>query len=649
MASRVPNSIDPMTSPSAESVNGAEQTSSAKRSQRLDRLCMAALAAAAALHSLPTLVDVSVRPFAISLDRRLSPNDDWMRLCALNAAARQTIVEHRAFPFRSPYFGGGYPTIAEPEEPTLSPFFLLTLLSDAVFGLKLRALVCVLIAALGTFHFCRRGLALARIGALAAAGLLVSATWFHARHLSGNITEMQYCFVPVLLCLLLRERGTRGTMAAMAAIMATMAIDGKLVWACTILYLGLVSVAWGVTRRDSRRLAWRLPARLLTAAVLSLLLAAARIVPMTCLLYEQGGAAGPRIYPHGPGYSRATIGGYSAITLKQSLLDPSYRAGANRAARLTVGRVALLAAVFGLIFGARALWWMVLPGLVCGWLMFSHYARPDIFRLLWQIPPFHTMTFPQKYFDFFFLFTLCTLCGWLLTKLNRELPKGVSSVTWAVLLVGLLCQPCAISYSITRHIYRMPCTQERERGEFFQVRSAFEAPSRPRLERSGTYLNFLANVGTIDWFTPLPIPTIVRPRARVHCDDTDRPNPLYRGEIHALPKQNRAWLVVHRPTHLVVAADVKQAGVIVINQNYSRWWRSTHGEVVDWNGLLAVRVGKQGTPTVVLRYLPWDFLLGLAVSSITALALAVWLWRPALRKPNGPTPRQSPPATDTEQ
>jgi len=597
---------------------------------------MVVLAAGIAIHSLPTLVDVSLGPAAISPNRRLSPNDDWLRLCALNAAARRTVVEDRAFPFRSSYFGGGYPTIAEPEDPTLSPFFLLTLLSDEAYGLKFRALVCVLIAALGTFHFCRRCLAFARIGALATAALLVSATWFHARHLSGNVTEMQYCFVPVLLCLLLRERGQRGTTAGMAAIMAIVLVDGKLVWASTILYMGLVSAAWGLTRRDSRRLAWRLPARLLAAAVLSLLLAAARIVPMTFLLHGQGGMGGPRIYPHGSGYSSATIGGYSATTLKQRLLSPSYEPGANRASRLTVGRVALLAAAFGLIFGVRALWWVILPGLVCGWLMFSHYAKPDLFRLLWQIPPFHTMTFPQKYFDFFFLFTICTLCGWLLTSFGRGVRRGVSPVTWAVLLVGLLWQPCVNSYCITRHIYCMPYTPVREPGEFFQVRSAFEAPSRPRLERSGTYHNFLANVGTIDWFTPLPIPTIVRPRAHIHCDDTDRPNPLYRGETHALPKQNRAWLVVHQPAHLVVAADIKRPGVIVINQNYSRWWRSNCGEVVEWQGLLAVRVGKEGTPTVVLRYLPWDFLGGLAISSITALALAVWVWRPTWGRPSDP-------------
>ena len=101
---------------------------------------------------------------------KLSHNDDWRRLCALAGAARKTLLECRAFPFRSHYFGGGYPTIAEPEDPACSPFFAFVLAFGEAAGLKLRALLCALAAAAGMFHLARRRLGFNRWGGFAAAG-----------------------------------------------------------------------------------------------------------------------------------------------------------------------------------------------------------------------------------------------------------------------------------------------------------------------------------------------------------------------------------------------------------------------------------------------------------------------------------------------
>lgn len=576
---------------------------------------MAALAGAILIHSLPTL------------NAKLSPSDDWLRLCALNGAARRTVLVERAFPFRSPYFGGGYPTIAEPEDPTFSPFFLLALAFGEAYGLKLRALCCVVVAGWGAFWFARRHLGLCRWGALAASGLLVSASWFHARHLGGNVTEMQYCFVPVLLCLLLRSPARLWATAAAAAILAVVALDGKLVWASTVLYLGLVSLTWAAANRGRQRRFWRAPARVLAAAALSLLLAAAKVVPMVSLLHERGSATRPEVYPHRAGYCAASIGGYKSSVLLASLLDTSYSPGENRAMRLTVGYVALAIGAAALLLGWRRLWWMVLPGLICGWLMFSHHARPDLFWLLWHCPPFHVMTFPNKYFDFFVLLTLSLLCGWLLTHMRRWLRPSIARVLLPLLVAGMLWQPYRASLEITRHIYSKPCEPARSSAEFYQVQSAFEPRSRHRLPQSDAYLNLLSNVGTLDWFTPLPLRTAVQPRFLVLPDGTDRANPSYKGEVHARPQANSARLIAHHPTRMVLATAFEEPGQVVVNQNYSRWWRADHGAVVDCDGLLALAAVQPGSRTIVLRYFAWDVAFGLAISIAAALATVVVLGR----------------------
>lgn len=587
------------------------------RSRRSDRTYVAVLALAVVLHSGPTL------------NRDISLSDDWLRLAALNAAARQTVLEWRALPFRSAYFGGGYPTIAEPEDPALSPFFLLSLLFGEVYGLKLRALCCVLLGALGMYHFCRRVLNFAPQGSFAAGGLLAFASWFHARHLGGNVTEMQYAFTPLLLWLLLRkECAPRHTIAA-TALLAVVVVDGKLVWASLVLYTALVGLAWagGVGRLGWRRM-WRVPARVVAVAALSLLLAGAKVLPMARLLHERGSLTDPQVYPHARGYSNTAIGGYAPEGIVQSMLSTSYTPGENRAKRLTVGRVALAMALCGLVLGWRALWWLAAPGLLCGWLMMSHHAPVDLFRVLWSVPPFGVMTFPNKYFDFFVLFTLCVLCGLVVSRV-AQLSRPRLAWLAPLLALALLWEPLRASGVIARgmfcetlrgHVVRKP-------RDFFHVRSALEARSGPRLPRSEAYFNFLANVGTLDWFTPLPMHTKVRPRLYVWGDGNDRPNPSYRGEIEARPDGNRAWLVLNRPNRLVLIAEMASPGLVVINQNHSRWWSSDRGEVGCHDDRLALRLREPGTYTITLRYLPWDFMAGLGVSALAAAGLALFAWR----------------------
>ncbi|MBM4048309.1 MAG: hypothetical protein FJ279_24670, partial [Planctomycetes bacterium] len=70
-------------------------------------------------------------PFLENL-KFLADDPDWHIQATMHASVRRTILEFEQFPFRSPFVGGGFPTFGHPEDPTLSPFILPTLLFGEV-------------------------------------------------------------------------------------------------------------------------------------------------------------------------------------------------------------------------------------------------------------------------------------------------------------------------------------------------------------------------------------------------------------------------------------------------------------------------------------------------------------------------------------
>ncbi len=80
---------------------------------------------------------------------------DWFKECAFNRSARQAIVTDHQFALRSQYLGGGYPLLAYPEDSSLNPLFVTTVLFGENVGLKLRVFIKLLVGALGMYYLLR--------------------------------------------------------------------------------------------------------------------------------------------------------------------------------------------------------------------------------------------------------------------------------------------------------------------------------------------------------------------------------------------------------------------------------------------------------------------------------------------------------------
>ena len=143
--------------------------------------------------------------------------------------------------------------------------------------------------------------------------------------------------------------------------------------------------------------------------------------------------------------------------------------------------------------------------------------------------------------------------------------------------------------------------------------------------RSVAYLNLLRNVGTIDWYTAVPLPENAVPKYFVGAEDKYIPNPEYRGEAFFLKTGNEAEPSL-RPNSIDVAVHVREPDTLVINQNYHRDWHTNHGEIFDKNGLLALRLQDTGSYRIHLSYIPRAFQKGLAITVLSLLALCFVCW-----------------------
>ncbi|MEK7398611.1 MAG: hypothetical protein AAB116_16890, partial [Candidatus Poribacteria bacterium] len=114
-------------------------------SRRIDIIAYIIIALAIILVSIPTL----------SSGHKLNFNDDFFQYVGRHEAVRKAILEYHTFPLRSFWFGGGYPTIGDPEDPTMNPLTLITIVFGSIIGLKVIPLIAMLIAGLATYALAR--------------------------------------------------------------------------------------------------------------------------------------------------------------------------------------------------------------------------------------------------------------------------------------------------------------------------------------------------------------------------------------------------------------------------------------------------------------------------------------------------------------
>lgn len=550
---------------------------------------------------------------------RVNPRDDWLQHAARHAAVRISLRDHGQLPLRTHLFGGGYPTLWNPEDPTLSPFILATLVCGEIAGLKVVGFALYLVGVVGVYLMARGVYGQSRAGAAAAACVLAFSSWTPTRLYKGNLNELYFLCFPLMVWLLARSPG-RLSFVVLALLAAGLAMDGKLTWFSMMFFLALAAAR--LCGRQGAKLDLSPLVRMGALALVVALLAAPKLLPVMDMLSAQGGLGRAAIARHFDYYAPETIEAFSAGDVWQVFTRPvvglDYAPSPDN-----VGLPVALAACAGLVLGGWKLWRDCAIAALALLLVMAHHAPLDVFRAFTTLPGFNTFSVPAKYFDFYLVLFIALMVGSLADR-GLSWCRGRPSVlaVAGLLLVGVLSFEWLQNQPLLANLFTAELPDLRDRAEpFHQVRGIGMKTTGQRTLHSNNYYNLLRGVGIIDQFTAIPIPAYAEPKFFVDPEDRLHPNPQYRGEAYLL-RDNHRVEVDMTPNRIRLECALAEPDTVVINQNFDRYWRSDRGEVRDRDGLLTLAL-PAGRHEVTLSYVPTLLYWGIVFLAVGLAALAV--------------------------
>jgi hypothetical protein len=566
---------------------------------------------------------------------RLNASPDYFQYVARHETVRQSIIGSHELPLRSPWLGGGYPNIADPEDPTLNPLVVLSVLFGAVTGLKLISYIVLIAGGISTYALASGVLGYTRWGSLFSALVIAMSPFVPLRMLDGNPNEIYAALLPLCLLLLgLACRGRKTALVALPLVFYVMLSDGKLTALMSMFYVGVLALlatlpgAGGVlsARNEMSGRARLRPLKLFfVAAGLATLIGLPRILPSIELVQSHGGIT-EMLVAHPKTYDPPRIGAYQFEQLWGEAIGWKGRIGL-----LTLGwvPVALSGIALAALWRFTRTWAAILALFV--WLAMAHHAPVNLLEALWRLPVFEAIYRPDKYFSFQIAFTLALVAGRgfdLLRQLESRWAETVVAASLIAFSVGFL-------FPLNQHIQRntytveMPSLEAPLAGGFFNIAGRNLPVNRSGPPRALTYLNVQRNVGTLDWYTGLPIPTPVAPRYFVDSANNYLSNPAYRGEAY-FPESGGAGLVTaeprFEPNGIAVPVQLTAPAILIINQNYDRDWHTDRGVLFDSDGLVGLQLNETGRYVVRLRYWPRAFYAGLVLSVLTLAMIAFACW-----------------------
>lgn len=567
---------------------------------------------------------------------KVNHNIDFYQYASRHEAMRKSLVEYHSVPLRSHWLGGGYPTIADPEDPTFNPLVVLSVVFGTIIGLKVIGYVALLVGGLATYAFTHAILGFTRFGALHSALVYGTNLFLPIRLSQGNSNEIYAAFIP--LCLLLVGRACQGRKIAVVAlpfVLYTMLSDGKAHSLMAMFYIGVLCLLATIPSTKARSpdrkasLASQGDHRplkfFLLAMALTVLIGMMRILPAEELIRSHGGIQ-QMVTSHPRVYDPAFIPAYSFERLWKEMVGFGGYVG-----MVTVGWIPVLSSGIAIIAFPRHTMRWTLSLLLFVWLALAHRAPIDLLELLWHFPVFESIYRPDKYFSFQIVFTLAVLSGRSFSLLGRLRSRWMEWIIASILLVSTVGFLYPRAHAILRGTFTrdVPVLELWPEHGFFQIEGMSLARHRRDPPRSLAYFNLRQDIGTIDWYTAIPMGEHAVPKYVVNRQNDYILHPAYRGEAffdEPAHIASVAGLPAVRPNSIAVPVDVRAPAVLVINQNFHRDWQADHGKVFDGSGRLAVRLPETGRYVVHLRYHPRTFYVGLSVTMTSLLGFAWVCW-----------------------
>jgi hypothetical protein len=543
----------------------------------------------------------------------ITTNPNFSQQASYAYFARSSIIEHHQFPLRCPYFGGGYPLIANPQDWSLSPLFIILFIFGEVIGFKILIITAYFICAFSMYYLTRHILQFSRLASLFSSLTLVLSGFLPSNLNEVRISKIYYYFVPLLLIFLIKGRKHKRFIIYSAFLFTVILAQGGLAFIAICLFLFVFLLFFppenGIIKVSNLK-------PLVLALAVALLLGAVKIFPMIELLRQNSRAVELKsLMEHCLGIK----------TLFQCLYDRKLFS----TDAMYVGYVALFLPVIAFILDFRRLRGLLIVFFIIIAVSFGPGSFVDISALLWRLPIFHSMNHLTKYYLFFLGFLLSLALGFSINMFQRKIHSRTMIVF--IFLALVLNTWDIFTTNIVHHINIFSeHTIKREKEDFSQaVVTNNKAPGDVAFLQ---YFLLKQNIGIINWYGNILLRESAKPKYFITIEDREKddepfllkaitPDPGYRGELFFVNNSNNlARFEKFTPNSIEIKASFTSSDTLVINQNFDHSWRINLGVLSSRDGLLAIRMDKPGEYNLKLVYLPIWFFIGLAISVIATIA-----------------------------
>lgn len=562
-------------------------------------------------------VATSAAPGLLATPYTLASYHDEHFWFAHEDAARISLVGYHQLPAWNPFYCGGVPGIANPQDSTWGPSTLLKLAFGLEPGRRLACIVLFVLGMEGLYRLARRHDA-STIGAALAAIVFAFSSFYLDMVRLGWLNFFSFQLLPwVLLAYYEGLRSIRWRVFG-GMFIAWMLLEGGLYTVpYTVLVLSFVvlaSTATLLTKRGRSPLPLHVPAlTFVTIGIVAVLISAAKLFPTMVVVRGL-----PRIWQA------------SEALPWNDILARLLRPGQHDGQPAYIGATMFALALLGAGFDRRA------AGFVGFAVLFLLIALGDFapyapHALVHRLPVFEQLRFPHR-FVIVIAFFLCLAAARTVTRLEDVSVAG-GRVLWdrltfparpalPLLAVAALGVVGAFgSYKAARFIYDDFIKDSRIDVGMFPMDPplAYDVPfHQSRGNRWDAQVWARASLGSIQCFEETAFPQ----SGKLRGDLVDEEYPL----DPALAKVKRVrWT----PNAIDLHVEASAATTVLINQNWARGFRTNVGTVRSHDGLLAIDV-PAGVHELTVRYRDPMIFVGLVTSLGTAIGLLVhgaWAWR----------------------
>lgn len=604
----------------------------------------------------------------------LSTDPDWRLFYFLNAFINKAIIEYKQFPLWCPYINGGYPFVGHPLNSSLSLFIFPNLIFGEIIGSRVNIFIMHLIGALGMYYLTKKILNFNNMGAIASSLSFSLSIYFVADLFGGDLEEINYFFMPVVLALFIRAHHNKIALWSASVLLSMILNCGALLFVTTMLLLFFYAVLEDIFSMPDKKMR-RMPNLKLFGIILSLiiLLGTVKIFSLVQLLMLYPRPKNPFAQPAFIEYVKILASTMPMITLLSFMtLALNMRKNLNYLIMLVLfgallsggilyqtlwrlpifksmdtnyylGPIMFIFCITGgkLFSDFKEKKYKVIRGILLSLLILNLFSIAWVCHKLYS-QAFYTPVDSIKKYDFFQqksapYFENFSIKGYLFPFVTFEKIQHYLEKSSFIIKNSIV--PFLLSGELNNDRILFDIKKDPNEGKaisqgksFFQVRSLNNLGHDHRTLRAIAYANMLQNIGTIDDDMVIKMPQNAVPKYFIGDHDEIVKNPSYQGEVYFQDnKANTADITHLAPNTIKVNVKIFEADKLIINQNYHSGWKANKGEIKSYEGLISIDLQQRGEYDVTLKFSPDYFWIGLFISGISFIGSLTHCLRKAVR------------------